>query len=185
MFRERGERKAENPRLTHEALAKKAKEIILRDGYHTPMILFDGSKQTLPFALTNLADVPEVKSKQLAFLGRTAAAYKNLGDLRQIISISEAWMSINPNAGLDKNFRPSKDPNSKEVLMITSQDAKTRENDVTMFELIRIGKKHLDLRDITTETFGENPAKEDLENYLLDTVLDSFLKASKPRKWFR
>lgn len=83
------------------------------------------------------------KRTQMLNSGTYTALKQNVGELQLLILASEAWMSRN------LTMRPSKDPKRVEVLIISSLDVATREEQMVQFEIMRNNKdKIIDLKEL-------------------------------------
>jgi hypothetical protein len=107
----------------------KAKQLMLRDGYHAPMVFAKGTNGKVAVVLESFGNTAEERAKDMMYAGAMVADRHNVGELELVVLVNEAWMS--------KNVMPSQDPNRIEVLTISSLDTSTQEQYVTMFEVVR------------------------------------------------
>jgi hypothetical protein len=82
--------------LTLEAVSRRAKEILLEHGEHVPMLLVEGSTQTLPVYLTEVADTPEGRQAQMMMAGYVLCASGEVGSLRQVFSSRKHGSALKP-----------------------------------------------------------------------------------------
>jgi len=112
-------------------IADFAKQFMLKAGYHAPMVFVKGTTGKVAVELKSFGDTNDERVLNMLNAGTHTACKSNVGELELIVLISEAWMSRN----LD--MLPSKDPKHTEMLMINSLDARTQEENMTAFEIIR------------------------------------------------
>jgi hypothetical protein len=112
--------------------------------------------------------------------GFAFAQSREVGELKQVFFISEAWMSI---AELDKPpaVRPSQDPERIEVIMVSNlavQEAPTRvESRMAILEMIRDAEGRL--TDLNALGLAEESAEGHVENSLLDAFVVGYLAGRK------
>lgn len=167
----------ENHRIGFEDLVRKAKETILLDGHHIPMVIITGSKDHL---LTHLLFMPETHDERLSFfrqIGQIAAKSGRIGKLRDIFFISEGWMSV---GGDNKPLKvlPSEDPNRKEVLIVAGLEKETEKKTLAIFEVLRdANEKVLQLDEIEPSARQEKSAQVPL----LEAFAEGFKLAFQAR----
>jgi len=124
-------------------IADVAKKIFLQDGYHAPMVFVKGTNGKLFFELTNFGATAGERERSMLNAGTLIACKRNVGDLELIILVNEAWM------GMNLSLMPSQDPKRIEALLISSLDARTKEERLLIFEVKRDPKgKVLDLKEL-------------------------------------
>jgi hypothetical protein len=157
--------------LNLEEIARIAKEAALKQGWHMPMVIVEGSKKSFGVALEGFPETHEGKARQMFSLGFFLARKGGVGELEQVFFISEGWMSI-AEEGKPLEMRPSKDPKRKEVLVISSLSIKGCQGRMVIFEMIRDGEGHLaDLRELQLP--GEDGGGS-MESPLLDAFVAGF-----------
>jgi hypothetical protein len=125
-----------------QKIADFAKEIFLRDGYHAPIVIVKGTKGKRAVFLEQFGDTADERVKDMFYAGALLAQKGNIGELELIVLVNEAWM------GMNMNVLPSLDPKRIEVLLITSLDARTQEERLLAFEVLRDAKdKVTDLKE--------------------------------------
>jgi hypothetical protein len=122
-------------RLTFEEVTRQARETTLEHGGHVPMLIVEGSEQTVIVRIEDLASDSEGRRRQMFELGFTLAQKDLLGMLDQVFFICEAWMS----QATDKEgtMPPSEDPKRKEIMLISHLDTRNNTDQVAVFEMIR------------------------------------------------
>lgn len=119
-----------------------AKQVMLRDAYHSPLLFVRGKTKNVFTSLPNFGDTNDERVWKMLNAGTQVACKSNVGELDTMILVTEAWMSTN------LTVQPSKDPKRIEVLLINSLDARTGEEEIRMFEIIRDRQqKVIDLKD--------------------------------------
>jgi len=108
-----------------------AKQLMLRDGYHAPIVFVKGTKCKAAVALECFGNTADERAKDMLYAGAMVADKHNVGELELIVFVNEAWM------GKNVDVMPSLDPKRVEVLVINSLDARTQEEDLTVFEVVR------------------------------------------------
>jgi hypothetical protein len=113
-----------------------AKEVTLRDGQHLPTVIADGSAQTAIVQLAELPNTHEGRAQQMYMTGFLLADSRQIGKLKQVFFISEAWMST-PREGELPTVPPSQDPNRKEILVISAMRVPDHDTKMAIFEMLR------------------------------------------------
>jgi hypothetical protein len=141
---------------TLDEVAYRAKELLLRDGQHTPLLLVEGRSGDISIPMTDLSPIYEQRMQQFLTAGYLLAKSGHIGELRQLFFISEAWYSTK---GANKlpQLPPSQDPKRKEILMISQLVLHTAQANLLVFEMLRnkrgklIGIRELHSADDVTE----------------------------------
>jgi len=123
-------------RISFEEIISNAKEVTLRDGYHVPIVVMDGSKGLSVAQFQEISETHGGRMEVMRFLGQAAARDGRVGQLRQVFLISEAWMS-RADKGNPPTLRPSQDPNRKEVLIVSALQIEGRSKQLKLFEMRR------------------------------------------------
>lgn len=108
----------------------------MKDGYHTPTLIATGKRTSL---VSQLSEMPATHAQRMLVmeaLGRRLAKDGKVGQLRQVIFISEGWMSA---AAGEKppSMRPSQDPHRKEVLIVSGLQVQANRKHLRLFEMVR------------------------------------------------
>ena len=126
-----------------QKIADVAKAIFLRDGYHAPIVIAKGSKGGRAVLLEQFGDTSDERAKDMFSAGAMLAKKAHIGELELIVFVCEGWM------GTNIAIRPSLDLNRREVLLISSLDARTQEEHIIQFEIKRDPKGQvLDLKEL-------------------------------------
>jgi hypothetical protein len=124
-----------------QKIADLAKAIFLQDGYHAPIVVTKGTKGGRVVLMEQFGDTADERVKDMFYAGAMLAQKGNIGELELIVLVNEAWM------GRNMDVLPSLDPKRIEVLLINSLDARTQEEQLLLFEIIRDPKgKVVDLK---------------------------------------
>src|SRR5258706_13440624 len=113
---------------TIEQVASIAKDNTLRDGYHVPMVLADGSINQAAIQIAEPGKTSEERQYQMFQAGFLLSQENSIGLLQQVFFVSEGWMS----AGTTEQAPitpPSQDPNRKEILLVASLNVLTGQNE--------------------------------------------------------
>jgi len=123
-------------------IAELARQIMLLDGYHAPIVFVEGTKGKVAVLLESFGNTNDERVQDMLKVGIKTAIERNVGELELIVFVSEAWM------GTSQDVLPSLDPKRTEMLMITSLDARTQDEDMQGFEVIRDQKDQvINLKD--------------------------------------
>ena len=114
-----------------QKIADFAKAIFLRDGYHAPIVIAKGTKGNRVVLLEQFGDTADERVKDMFYAGALLADKGNVGELDLIVFVNEAWI------GRNRDVLPSLDPKRIEVLLINSLDARTQEENILAFEVVR------------------------------------------------
>ena len=126
-----------------QKIADVAKSIFLRDGYHAPIVIANGTKGGRAVLLEQFGDTADARIKDMFSAGALLAQKGNIGELELIVFVSEGWM------GTNITILPSQDPKRREVLLINSLDARTQEEHTLQYEIKRDPKGQvLDLKEL-------------------------------------
>ena len=93
-------------RLTMAWVTEKAVEVALRDGGHFPALIIEGRKSVTFGNLIELPDTHEERMHMMFVAGQVMGTSRQVGTLRQVFFICEAWMS-SPAAEGDDLILPS------------------------------------------------------------------------------
>jgi len=131
-----------------------AKKLMLRDGYHAPMVFAKGTKCNVIVALEIFGNTAEERVEDMVNAGAMLADKRNVGELEQIVLVNEAWI------GKNLDVMPSQDPNRIEVLTINSLDTSTQDENLTLFEVMRNPKGQVtDLKQVVLPENGSVKGK--------------------------
>lgn len=100
-----------------EEIIDAARGAMFRFGAHPPTVFVHGTRQKAWFTLTMPDTYPERLAK-MKHAGMAVAQWGKIGELTQVIYVSEGWASP-PRAPF---VRPSEDPDRTEVLLINALD---------------------------------------------------------------
>jgi hypothetical protein len=126
-----------------QQIADLAKQIMLQDGYHSPIVFVKGTNGKVVIQLKSFGDTSDKRVRDMLNAGTMTACKSNVGELDLIVFVNEAWM------GRNIDVRPSQDPKRIEVLIINSLDVRTQEERLLPFEVKRDPKgKVSDLKEM-------------------------------------
>jgi hypothetical protein len=170
MSKEKDKRPA---RLTLEGVSRIAKETALRDGYHVPMVLVEGSLRSLANQIIPFPENYQERMLRMVALGYEMANRGNLGELRQAFLISEGWMST-AESGQVFDGPPSENPNRKEVLIIFARVVPDLQPKIVTWEMIRDeAGKLIALRDFSSPEVAKPTSP------LMDAFVAGFERGAK------
>ena len=104
--------------ITIEEIISNAKEVMLREGKHIPVLIVEGGKNLIAGQIPNMPPTHGERVELMRFLGQAAAKSGKIDQLKQVFMVTEGWMS-EPSEDIPERIRPSGDPNKKEVLIIS------------------------------------------------------------------
>src|SRR5688572_21053538 len=87
-------------KVTFDEVVTQAKATILKDNYHSPILILEGNRTSLVHLIS---DMPETHGERLALmsvLGSSIAKSGRAGQLLQVFSVTEGWLSITPKGQL-------------------------------------------------------------------------------------
>jgi hypothetical protein len=165
------------PALSLEAVIALAQESLLRDGYHLPTLIAEGTQQSTVIQLERMASTFEARAQQMLLLGAMLAQQGELGVLHHVFFITEAWMSIGTPTSLPKH-RPSKDPQRTEVLTVSQRVIRPPQTEIVVFEMQRDATgKLVRLEDLHPQLGSENARTA--QSPLLEAFAIGFLGIAK------
>ncbi len=114
-----------------------AKESFLRFGESPLEFIVYGTKDRVVAPVSKgLPFTSAQRLEAVANIGVEVALRKNVGELIEIFSVGSAWMTRSK-AGDIPRVRPSLDPSRKEILIISSLNAKSNEQRMWQFKITR------------------------------------------------
>lgn len=122
--------------FTLEEVARVAQEVILKDGYHLPTVIADGTQNTLITQVEGFAPTHEARAQQLFLLGAILAEQTDFGVLQQVFLVTEAWLRELPQHS-PTDLTHLKDFPRKEVLTISRLALNPPQTEVVVFEMKR------------------------------------------------
>ena len=167
----------ENPPLTLETVVGIARQVTLQNGRHAPTLMVEGQRHTAIIQLARIADSFDARAAQMARIGWLLAHSDEVGSLRQVFFITEAWMSTVKDGELP-DTRPSQDPDRLEVLTVSGLSVETGQTQMALYEMQRDGHGQLQtLRDLNEQLASPNSRAE---SPLLNAFVLGFLGDSPP-----
>ncbi len=163
--------------ITLEEIISNAKEIMLRDGNHVPVVIMEADNKVVAGQIPYLPPTHGERVELMRFLGQAAAKSGRVNRLQQIFMVTEGWMR---EASEDKppEMPPSDDPNKKEVLIISAIQMKERKKHLKVYEVFR----DQDEQVVGIEEFSpEGKNEESVEVPLLDAFVEGFHLAFRTR----
>lgn len=161
-----------------EFLLETSEKAIIKANGHIPQLCLMGSVGNLMTLVDDLPENSEERHKAFAMIGFTMAtdprAIKQLGDLKEIYFISEAWVSVQSTKDVDNNnfTMPRNDPKRKEVLIISVKDIEKKTDSMVYREILRSKEKVIGL--------GKQSKNEKVESHILDAFIKGY-EAGKER----
>ncbi|MGA7193995.1 MAG: hypothetical protein WBW94_10210 [Anaerolineales bacterium] len=163
--------------ISFEEIASNAKDAVLENGNHVPVLIVEGSKNIFVIPVEAMPDTHGERLEMMRFVGQMAAKSGKVGNLQQAFFISEGWMSM-AREDMPPEMRPSDDPNRKEVLIISGLQVKERKKSLKLFEMVRDRSKHVvNLPEILPPQAKDNK----VEIPLLDAFAQGFQFAFQAR----
>jgi hypothetical protein len=145
----------QNP-ITIEEIISNAKEIMLRDGTHVPVLILEADNKLLAGQIPDMPATHGERVELMHHLGQATAKSGRVDHLQQVFMVTEGWMRV---ASEDKpaEVPPSQDPNRKEVLIVSAMQIKERKKQVEIFEILRDSEEQV----IGFEEFLPDKEKKD------------------------
>ncbi len=165
-------------RISFEEIISNAKEIMLRDGYHVPVVIMEIDKKLMGAQIPDMPATHGERLQLMHFLGQAAAKSGRVDQLQEVFLVHEGWMSV---ATEDKqaNMIPSQDPEKKEVLIISAVQIKENKKQSKVLEIFRDS----DEKVVSLEEFLPQEKKKDesVEIPLLDAFVQGFQTAFRSK----
>lgn len=118
-----------------EEIIRLAKDYVLRHGDHPPTLYVHGTVDNAALPFYAFPDVHEKKILFLAHAGKQLAESGKIGMVTEVFFISEAWISM---AKKDGSFiQPSRDPDRKEVLIISGLNVLDEKQNLAVLDIVR------------------------------------------------
>jgi hypothetical protein len=153
--------------LTFEQVTEAAKEHLLVQGSHPPLLVLDGEADQVGIEL----DFPSTSDRRQELMyvaGLRVARTGVVGTLRQMFLITEAWMS-EADSRPRNPVAPSEDPKRREILLISSLRLQDRQARAMVIEMLRDSEGVLrELKDITPDISSDFGTESPLLNALVD-----------------
>ncbi len=157
--------------ISFEEVISNAKEIMLREGEHVPVLIVEGGKNLVVGRIPDMPATHGERVELMRFLGHAAAKSGRVNQLQQVFMVTEGWMSM---ADEDKpaEMRPSEDPNRKEVLIISAIQVQEHKKQIKLFEIRRDSNEQV----VSLEEFLPDEKKKDetVDVPLLDAFVQGF-----------
>jgi hypothetical protein len=172
------ERKENTPEsFTLEDIARLAREVALRDGYHAPTLIVEGDGGPLLGQFPELPETHDGRCEMMQAAGYALAQEAALGELRRVFFISEAWMSTADRGG-PPYTPPSQDPRRREVLIVSGLEVQTQQAGMVIFEMVRDEDSELTglQRFVVPTQDGEH-----IESPLLEAFVQGFRSGRRAR----
>jgi len=160
--------------INFELVTQLAREVLLRDGFHAPTLIVDGSTNPVAIQIDQLAPTFEGRAHQMFVAGQSLAHTGSAGRLRGVYFVSEAWLSLGQEGKLPR-LRPSKDPKRIEVLMVSGLEINSRQVRLAIYEMLR--DRAGQLREIRAWEYPDNP-DDAADTPLLEAFLAGFIGTS-------
>jgi len=142
-----------------EEIVSNAKDVILKDGKHVPILIVDGGQGLLIRQLNELPATHQERAELLRFVGMTTAMSGKLKSLNQVFMVSEGWMSLARKDG-QPMIPPSQDPDRKEVLIVSGMQLEGNRKHLRLFEILRYGENNgVDLQELFPDANQNGPVE--------------------------
>jgi hypothetical protein len=167
------EPRGEIPMVSIETIAAFAETTTLENGGHVPTMIVFGETDYMMAPFLEMPDTHEARWQLMFWSGFALASSKQLGILKKVFFISEAWMS----SGTEQQkpvLPPTEDPDRREVLIIAGIEMEGRKAELKIFEIGR--DEEGQLIDLARHEPTSN--QDDVENPLLLAFVDGFLEGT-------
>ena len=171
------EREPRSQLLTIEDVAGLAREIMLRDGTHVPLVILESDTTTLATILDPMPDTHLERWNSFYMMGFTLGENSQLESIRQVFFVTEAWMtSAAPDCS--PTLPPSQDPQRLEVLTIAHYDAEMQRSHLLIYEMVRQEGQLVDLHAHSENEKLDN----EVHNPLLTGLVRGFERGKEKRR---
>ena len=80
--------------ITLEEIISNAKEIMLREGKHVPVLIVEGGSSLIAGQIPDMPPTHGERMELMHFLGQVAAKSGRIDQLKQVFMVTEGWMSL-------------------------------------------------------------------------------------------
>jgi len=160
--------------ITFEEIISNAKEIMVRDGNHVPILIVEGNKNSAAGQIPDLPETHEERMKLMHLLGQAMANSGRIDQLKQVFMVTEGWMSIVSNEEQIETH-PSEDPDRREVLIISAIQMTENKKLLKVFEILR--DRHEQVLGFDEFLPDEKKKDESVDTPLLDAFVQGFQAA--------
>jgi hypothetical protein len=173
------EQQPQRQSLTMEHLTRIAGEHLLTTGQHLPMVIIEGHLRTQMVVIEDMPSTHGDRAQQMAEIGFALAKQMDVGKLRQMVLITEGWLSVGTE-DRPPQIPPSKDPERVEVLLINQLDIRARKYHLMVLEVVRDGAGVI--REVRPHASMKETEGMTAESPLVDALLLGYLAAKRPPK---
>jgi hypothetical protein len=156
--------------ITLEEIISNAKEIMMRDGKHVPVLIMEADNKVVAGQIPDMPPTHGERVELMRFLGQAAAKSGKVNNLQQVFMVTEGWMS-EPSVDGDELLPPSEDPKRKEVLIVSAIQMKERKKHLKVYEIARDQDEQVTGME---EFVPEDPQETSVEVPLLDAFVQGF-----------
>jgi hypothetical protein len=122
--------------ITLEAVAEVAIENTLRDGFHAPTLVVEGTRDRFVTTFEQMGKTHEDRVMQFYKAGVSVAVSDIVGRVKQVFFVSEAWLSVQQ-ATSEPVLPPSQYPKRKEVLVVSGMQRASRKTKLKTYVMVR------------------------------------------------
>jgi hypothetical protein len=157
-----------NP-VTLEEIVSNAKEIMMRDGKHVPVLIMEADNKIVAGQIPHMPPTHGERVELMRFLGQAAAKSGRVNRLQQVFMVIGGWMSEPREEG--EFIRPSQDPQRKEVLIVSAIQMTERKKHLKVYEVVRDQDKQVTAME---EFVPEASHETSVDVPLLDAFVQGF-----------
>ena len=160
-----------------EKVTQMAKDVLMRDGFHSPTLIAIGDISSHATQIGGTPTTHAERASMMKVIGYAFALEQSLGSLHQVIMVTEGWAAT-PNEEGEITTTPSKDPNRKEVLVISMLDLVEERTQIGIYDMRR------DTDGKLTGLEKWEPVADGLEEraYLLEYFVEGYTKARASKR---
>jgi len=142
-----------------QEVEKLAVEVCMKQNGHIPQLIMCGKKGNSIIVLSNFPTDSKEKMKIMTEAGVKTAIFEKdkIGELEKVFFISEMWYSVQKK-NIMSFIAPSKDPQKKEVLLISELNVLDDREKVSYFNI----KRKENNRITNIQKIGITPVKQNL-----------------------
>jgi hypothetical protein len=158
------------PPITLEEIISNAKEIMMREGKHVPVLIMEADNKVVAGQIPDMPPTHGERVELMRFLGQAAAKSGRINHLQQVFMVAEGWMS-EPREEDGKLIRPSEDPHKREVLIVSAIQMKEGKIHLKVYEVVRDQDGQVTVME---EFVPETSEEASVEVPLLDAFVQGF-----------
>lgn len=163
--------------LAIDLIARQAREMALRDGWHAPTLIAVGTASTIGGAFDEMPDTHDKRMRLMYAAGQSLGEDDVVGALRHVVFVTEGWMRLMPRD--DAPDRPDDESERIEVLCVSRMSVLEQRHELVLMEMMRDADGQL--VDLPEYQFDEDRAEGSTDSPLLKAFVAGYQAARASR----